>query len=265
MYYLSIILIIAIVAFFGKKCITKLIFVVYTIAIVYFVLIKGIYGGTNAILMSAIASLLLIVGGNLLLHGLNKNATTAMASNILTVLLAGILITIFGRISNLTGMIEEAMQFNIGMSLIKFDFYSLIIVACILAATGIALSTSNSIIHNLEEKKKKDLDINWKELFKASIAVERAELSSNIITLMLIYMSFALAPILLFMTNYTKIFDVFSKEMIAESVVIGLVLMVVMIASAAISSLVYAFLGRDKVIYNKSSKNRLEGKRSLKL
>ncbi len=263
--YLLIILFLAMIVFFGKKCINKLVLIVYTIVIVYFVLIKRIYSGDNIVITSYLTSLLLIIGGNLLLHGFGKKTISGIVGSVASVLMAGLLITIFAKIGNLAGMIEEAMQFNIGMSLIKYDFYSLVFAACILAMTGVTLSISNSVIVRLEEKKKKDLDTNWKELFIEGIECGREEIGSKIISLMIVYISFSLAPILLFMTNYNNILDVLNKEMIAENLIIGLVILIGIIVAEVLMISSYSLINRDKTIYNKSSKNRLEGKRSLKL
>ena len=102
-------------------------------------------------------------------------------------------------------------------------------------------------------------------MFKEGLKIGKDDVKGKIPMIILMFGNFILAPVLLFMTNYNNIFEVLSKEMIAESIIIALITEIGTIATVPIIAISYALINRDKVIYNKSSKNRLEGKRSLKL
>ncbi len=265
MIVLMVVLLIAIVALYGKQSISKLIILVYTLLILYFVLVRNIFSGSNITLFSILTSVLLIVGINIAALGINRNSFSSVVGNLLTVLLTGIITTVAIDASGLAGMVEEAMQFNVSLSLVKFDLYSLLFAMSLMVITGITISISFGVIRELEELKKKESDINWKDLFKEGLKIGKDDVKGKIPMIILMFSNFILAPVLLFMTNYNNIFEVLSKEMIAESIIIALITEIGTIATVPIISISYALINRDKVIYNKSSKNRLEGKRSLKL
>ena len=265
MIVLMVVLLIAIVALYGKHSISKLIILVYTVLILYFVLVRNIYSGSNITLFSIVTSALLIVGINIAALGINRNSFSSVVGNLLTVFLVGIITTVAIDASGLAGMVEEAMQFNVSLSLVKFDLYSLLFAMSLMVITGITISISFGVIRELEELKKKESDINWKDLFKEGLKIGKDDVKGKIPMIILMFGNFILAPVLLFMTNYNNIFEVLSKEMIAESIIIALITEIGTIATVPIIAISYALINRDKVIYNKSSKNRLEGKRSLKL
>ena len=265
MIVLMVVLLIAIVALYGKHSISKLIILVYTVLILYFVLVRNIYSGSNITLFSILTSVLLIVGINIAALGINRNSFSSVVGNLLTVFLVGIITTVAIDASGLAGMVEEAMQFNVSLSLVKFDLYSLLFAMSLMVITGITISISFGVIRELEELKKKESDINWKDLFKEGLKIGKDDVKGKIPMIILMFGNFILAPVLLFMTNYNNIFEVLSKEMIAESIIIALITEIGTIATVPIIAISYALINRDKVIYNKSSKNRLEGKRSLKL
>ena len=265
MIVLMVVLLIAIVALYGKQSISKLIILVYTLLILYFVLVRNIYSGSNITLFSIVTSALLIVGINIAALGINRNSFSSVVGNLLTVFLVGIITTFAIDASGLAGMVEEAMQFNVSLSLVKFDLYSLLFAMSLMVITGITISISFGVIRELEELKKKESDINWKDLFKEGLKIGKDDVKGKIPMIILMFGNFILAPVLLFMTNYNNIFEVLSKEMIAESIIIALITEIGTIATVPIIAISYALINRDKVIYNKSSKNRLEGKRSLKL
>ena len=265
MIVLMVVLLIAIVALYGKHSISKLIILVYTLLILYFVLVRNIYSGSNITLFSIVTSALLIVGINIAALGINRNSFSSVVGNLLTVFLVGIITTVAIDASGLAGMVEEAMQFNVSLSLVKFDLYSLLFAMSLMVITGITISISFGVIRELEELKKKESDINWKDLFKEGLKIGKDDVKGKIPMIILMFGNFILAPVLLFMTNYNNIFEVLSKEMIAESIIIALITEIGTIATVPIIAISYALINRDKVIYNKSSKNRLEGKRSLKL
>ena len=262
---LAILLVISIIALYGKRSIREIIMFVFTLFIVYFLLIQNVLNGANITLFSLLTSAVLIVGSNVIVFGINRNSFSSIVGNIVTIVIVGIITTISIGASGLSGLIEEAMQLNVSLSLVKFDLFSLIFAMSIMVITGISISVSISIVKGLEEIRKRESDINWKELFKSGLEIGKEEVKSRIIMIVLIFGNFVLTPILLFMTSYNSVFEVFNKEMVAESVIIALIAEIGLIISVPVVAISYSLINRDKVIYNKSSKNRMEGKRSLKL
>ncbi|MCR5186608.1 MAG: YibE/F family protein [Clostridia bacterium] len=265
MIVLMVVLLVSIVALYGKHSVSKLIILAYTLLILYFIFIRNILDGSNITLFSILTSVLLILGINMIALGINRNSFSSIVGNLLTIVLVGIITTVSTNMSGLTGMVEEAMQFNVSLSLVKFDLYSLLFAMSLMVITGITINISFGVVRELEELKKRESDINWKDLFIAGVRIGKEDVKGKLPMIILMFTNFILAPMLLFMTSYNSIFEVLSKEMIAESIIIALIAGIGTVATVPIIAISYALINRDKVIYNKSSKNRFEGKRSLKL
>ena len=262
---LAVIFIISVIVLYGKKSIKSLILVLFTIAITYGLLIAKTYDGSNMQLLSVATMLLIVVMSNLLLLGFNKNSLVGIISNLISVLIVALLTILFGNMSYLSGMMEETMQLNINASLIKFDLYGLIFVMMMLASIGMFIDITVNMISRIEEIKRKDSDVEMINLFKIGLEVGKDVASTKFTMVILVFTSFIIAPFLLYRTNYDRMLDVLNKEMIAENIMIALILEIGIIICLVLTALFYALINREKVIYNKSSKNRVEGVRSLKL
>ena len=59
--------------------------------------------------------------------------------------------------------------------------------------------------------------------------------------------------------------DILSKEVISEYVISALAGSIGVLYTVPITSIVFAFLNRNKIIYKRVTDNKVEGKRSLKL
>ena len=262
---LATILIISIIVLYGKKSIKTIILILFTVAVTYAMLIAKTYDGSNMQLLSVATTLLIVVIGNLLLLGFNKNSLIGIISNLFSIFIVALLAVLFGNLSYLSGMVEETMQLNINASLIKFDLYGLIFVMMMLSSIGIFIDMTVNMISRIEEIKRKDSDVEMINLFKMGLEVGKDIASTKFTMVILVFTSFIIAPFLLYRTNYDRMLDVLNKEMIAENVMIALILEIGIIICLVLTALFYALINREKVIYNKSSKNRVEGVRSLKL
>ena len=59
--------------------------------------------------------------------------------------------------------------------------------------------------------------------------------------------------------------DILSKEVISEYVISALAGSIGVLYTVPITSIVFAFLNRNKIIYKRVTDNKVEGKRSLKI
>ena len=94
---LMILVFFAIIIAIGKKQGIKAILgLVVTILAIYFIMIKGIYAGKNAIWLSIITSVIIIILTFIIVAGLNKKSLTAASGTSGGVISAGIMAVIFG-------------------------------------------------------------------------------------------------------------------------------------------------------------------------
>ena len=250
----------------GTKGVKAIIGLLYTIALIYFVMIKGIFNGQDAIVNSVITTILVIVGTFIIIGtGVNKKILTAAIGTVGGVLSAGIMALIFNNLAKLTGAGEDAIQLSINMTTINFNFRELLFAGILVSALGACMDVGMSIASSLDEIKMKNPDITWQELFKSGMNIGRDVIGTMTNTLILAYVGGSLTLILLFMASNMNIYEILNKETIAEQVISAVAGSMGVVYTVPITSFVYSILNRDKVIYKKTSENKLNGKRSLKI
>ncbi len=250
----------------GKKGVKAIIGLLYTIALIYFILIKGIFNGQDAIINSIITTILVITGTFIVIgSGINKKIITAAIGTVGGVLSAGIMALIFNNLAKLTGAGEDAIQLSINMTTINFNFRELLFAGILVSALGACMDVGMSIASSLDEIKLKNPEITWQELFKSGMNIGRDVIGTMTNTLILAYVGGSLTLILLFMASNMNIYEILNKETIAEQVISAVAGSMGVVYTVPITSFVYSILNRDKVIYKKTSENKLNGKRSLKI
>ena len=250
----------------GRKGVKAILGLIYTILLIYFVMIKGIFGGDNAIINSVLTTMLIIVGTFIIIgNGINKKNITAAIGTIGGVLSAGIMALIFNNLAKLTGAGEDAIQLSINMTTISFNFRELLFAGILVSALGACMDVGMSIASSLDEIKMQNPDITWKELFKSGMNIGRDVIGTMTNTLILAYVGSSLTLILLFMASNMNIYEILNKETIAEQIISAIAGSMGVVYTVPITSFVYSLLNRDRVIYKKTSENKLNGKRSLKI
>lgn len=250
----------------GKKGVKAILGLIYTILLIYFLMVKGIFGGDNAIKNSVFSSILIIIGSFIIIgDGVNKKILTAAIGTFGGVLSAGIFALIFNNLAKLTGAGEDAIQLSINMASINFNFRQLLFAGIIVSALGACMDVGMSIASSLDEIKMKTPDITWQELLKSGMNIGRDVIGTMTNTLILAYVGGSLTLILLFMASDMNLYEILNKETIAEQIISAIAGSIGVVCTVPITSFVYSVLNRDRVVYKKTSENKVNGKRSLKI
>lgn len=264
-YLMFIIFLLSIVIVAGKQGVKAIIGLIVTILAIYLVLIKGIYRGADAILYSILTSIIVIVLTFIIIGGINKKIFTAAIGTLGGVVSAGIMAVIFNYLAKMSGACEEAIQLSINMSEINFQFRDLLFAGIIVSALGACMDVGMSIASSLDEIKSKKSDITGIELFKSGMNIGKDVIGTMTNTLILAYVGGSLTLILLFMACNMEIQDILNKEVIAQEFISALAGSMGVIYTVPITSFVFSVLNKDKTVYKKTSENKIEGKRSLKI
>ncbi len=249
----------------GKRGIKAIIGLLLTIIFIYLILVKRIFVGDNAIIITVITAMLIIGATFVVIGGINKKILTAAIGTLGGVITAGGVALFFNRLAKMSGACEDAIQLSINMSAISFNFRDLLFVGIIISALGACMDVGMSIASSLDEIKMKNPDITWKELLKSGMNIGRDVIGTMTNTLILAYVGSSLTLILLFMACNMKFTEILNKETIAEQVIAAIAGSIGVVYTVPITSFVYSVLNKDRVIYNKTSENKINGKRSLKI
>lgn len=264
-YIMVAIFLLSIILVGGKKGIKAIVGLIITILAVWFILIKLIFVGYDAILMSIVTCAVIIVLTFIVIGGINKKVVTAAIGTLGGVVSAGIVAAIFSHLEELSGACEDAIQLSMNMQTATFNFRDLIFAGIVISALGACMDVGMSIASSLDEIKNKTKDISWKELFKSGMNIGRDVIGTMTNTLILAYVGGALKLILLFMACNMPITEILNKETIVEEIISAIAGSMGVVYTIPITAFVYAFLNRKKTIYKTTSENLIDGKRSLKI
>lgn len=264
-YIMVAIFLLSIILVGGKKGIKAIVGLIITILAVWFILIKLIFVGYDAILMSIVTCAVIIVLTFIVIGGINKKVVTAAIGTLGGVVSAGIVASIFSHLAELSGACEDAIQLSMNMQTATFNFRDLIFAGIVISALGACMDVGMSIASSLDEIKNKTKDISWKELFKSGMNIGRDVIGTMTNTLILAYVGGALKLILLFMACNMPITEILNKETIVEEIISAIAGSMGVVYTIPITAFVYAFLNRKKTIYKTTSENLIDGKRSLKI
>ena len=181
------------------------------------------------------------------------------------VICAGIIALIFNNLAKMTGASGDAMQLSINLADIKFNFRDILFAGIVISSLGACMDIGMTIATELGEIRKNNVDITWKELFFEGMNIGRESMRTMTNTLILAYVGNSLTLILLYMANNMSFIDILNREIIAEYIASALAGSMGVVYTVPITSFIYSFFNKDKLIYKKESENRINGKRSLKI
>ena len=258
-------LLIAIIAVGGKQGIKAAISLVITLLIFNFVLIKSIFAGMNCIFASMISCMLIVSTTSLITIGLNKKALTAMVGSFLGTIFAGIIASMFGSLTKLSGASEEAIQLSLNLKTITFDFRQLIFAAILISSIGACMDIAVSIVNNIDESRSKTEDLSFIDLFKSGMVEGREVIGTMSNTLILVYLGGLIKLTLLYLACNMEISHILSKENFSENMVAAIAGSIGVVLTVPLTAIAYAIINQRKTIYKTVSDNKIEGKRSLKI
>lgn len=248
-----------------KQGVKAILGLVLTICAVYFIMITTIYRGYSPILMSVLTSIGIIAVVFVVISGFNKKALTAAIGTSGGVIFAGGIASLFGVLAKLSGGQEESVMLSMNSGNISFNFRELLFAGIVIASLGACMDVGMSIASSLDELKQKKPTLTWKELFRSGMNIGGDVIGTMTNTLILAYVGGALNLILLFMACDMSILEIINKETIAADIISAIAGSMGVIYTIPITSIVYAWLNREKTIYKTKPETMVEGKRSLKI
>lgn len=242
LFWLFFIFVVVTIAVAGRWGALSLIGMAYTFFVIFSVILPMILKGQNAVFSAIFGSALIIPVTFSLSHGLNKKTLIAVFGTIITMVVVGILASLFSNFSKLSGFVaEEAsfLQFQLGDML---NAKGVLLAGIIIASLGVLDDVTISQSSIVEEIRKANPKFSKAELFMRSMRVGRDHIASIVNTLILVYAGASLPLLLLFVNNPHPFVQVINYEIVAEEIVrtltasIGLVLAVPITTYMAVAS-----------------------------
>lgn len=224
----------------GEAGIRSLLGLSFSFAVIFKFVLPQIIAGSNPLTVALLASLIILIVSYFLTHGINQKSVIAILGTFGALALTGILATIYGASSKLTGFGSEEASFLIG-NLPIGSFYNLYLAGIIIGSLGVLddiTISQASIVSELVEANRR-LDI--KELYFRAMRIGHDHISSLVNTLVLVYAGSALPLLILFVTSKTTTFELLNYEMVAEEIVRTLVGSIGLVAAVPLTTLIAAY------------------------
>ena len=261
---LAIFFLISLIIICGKKAIKPIAGIAIIIAAIYIIFALNAFNGFNAILLS-IGTAIVIMGLIFIINiGVNKKALSASIGTIGGVLIAGALTILLWYLARLTGDFNTAFLSLTGQSE-KLNMMHLLFAGTIITTLGACMNIAMIISIKLGEIKTENPTMGLKELFKNGMKLGKNKIGSIINTVLLVYLGTSVSLIILNMIESTNFIHLINEPTISSVIISFIASCVGIVYTIPLTSIIFAFVYKDKQIYKVKSDNIVEGKRTLKI
>ena len=249
-----------------KKGLKAIIGLVITVATIMFVLLVSLFKGYNPVIVSIFTCLIVTLLSFAVIGGFNKKSLSAALGTVGGVVFAGIIATLFGYLSGLSGAgKEEAIMLSVAAKDISFNFRGLLFAEILISALGAVMDVAMSIASSLNELKIKKPTMTANELFKSGMNIGGDMIGTMTNTLILSFIGSSLLLILLYMAASMNVSEVVNIEAIASESICAISGSVGIVYTVPITAAIFAFINRDKDVYKVKPDTKMGNKRTLKI
>lgn len=231
-----------VIAVTGWQGIGSLIGMFLSFIVIFRLVLPQILSGGSPVLAAILGSIFIIPLTFYSSHGFNKKTTVAVISTFVTLVLSGILATVFADAANLTGLASEEIIYLQNETAQTIDFRGLVLAGMIISILGVLddiTISQASVVSQLKAAKK---SIKFGELLSRAMAVGRDHIASLVNTLILVYTGASLPLLILFIDSSQKFSEIINYEFMAEEIVRTLIGSIGLVLAVPITSFLAALI-----------------------
>ncbi len=239
-YVLSGLFVLALLAIGRRRGIKAFCSLLFTMALIWLVLLPGFLRGYNPILLTICISAVATMVTLFIVGGLTYKSLAAVLGTIGGVLIAGLTALLVGKAAHLTGFgTEEAAMLLYIPQDVSLDIQGLLFAGIIIGALGAVMDVSISVASAVEEVKKANPALSTSALIESGMNVGRDIMGTMSNTLILAYTGSSVPLLLIFMAYQESLVKMLNLDMIATEIVralagsLGMILVVPFIAVIA--------------------------------
>lgn len=247
------------------KGLSSIIALVFSVAVLANYVVPNIINGQDPFLTCIIGALLITPLSLYLAHGFNKRTSLSLLSTMLSIVISAVLAVVFVDIAKLFGTgSEDAFILKTGL-LTNLNLKGLLLGGIIFGAVGVLDDVTTAQTAAIDEIKKANDSLGFRELLTKGISVGKEHISSLVNTLVLAYVGSSFPLLILFsLNNDIPIWIKYNSEFIVEEVVRTLVGSTTLVLAVPISTVIAAyFLGRKSKVSAKKPSAGVKNKRGL--
>ncbi|WP_043676124.1 YibE/F family protein [Streptomyces xylophagus] len=219
--------------------------------ILNFFILPAILHGSNPLIVAVVGSSAIMLIALYMCHGLSARTSVAVLGTLMSLVLIGVLGSVFIGWAALTGNTDDNTGLIHGLYP-SIDMSGLLLAGVIIGSLGVlddVTVTQTSAVWELHEA---NPSMGWRGLYRAGIRIGRDHIASVVNTLVLAYAGAALPLLLLFSIAQSSVGAVANSELVAEEIVRTLVGSIGLVASVPVTTALAALVvsadrpGREK-------------------
>lgn len=206
-----------------------------------FFILPAILQGSNPLAVAVVGASAIMLQALYLCHGLSARTSVAVLGTLVSLLLIGILGSVFIDWAALTGNTDDNTGLIHGLYP-DIDMSGLLLAGIIIGSLGVLDDVTVTQTSSVWELHEANPSMGWRGLYRAGIRIGRDHIASVVNTLVLAYAGAALPLLLLFSIAQSSVGTVANSELVAEEIVRTLVGSIGLVAAVPVTTALAALV-----------------------
>lgn len=232
---------IAVVAVGRLRGVMALIALAASFAVLTMFILPAILQGSNPLVVAVVGASAIMLIALYSCHGLNARTSVAVIGTLISLLLIGLLGSVFIDWASLTGNTDDNTGLIHGLYP-EIDMSGLLLAGIIIGSLGVLDDVTVTQTSAVWELHQADPKMGSRALYRAGIRIGRDHIASVVNTLVLAYAGAALPLLLLFSIAQSSVGTVANSELVAEEIVRTLVGSIGLVASVPVTTALAALV-----------------------
>ncbi|MFD3524360.1 YibE/F family protein [Streptomyces sp. NPDC058653] len=218
-----------------------LVALVISFAVLTLFILPAILQGSNPLIVAVVGASAIMLIALYLCHGLTARTSVAVLGTLISLLLIGLLGSLFIGWASLTGNTDDNTGLIHGL-FPEIDMSGLLLAGVIIGSLGVLDDVTVTQTSAVWELRQADPTMGPRALYRAGIRIGRDHIASVVNTLVLAYAGAALPLLLLFSIAQSSVGTVANSELVAEEIVRTLVGSIGLVASVPVTTALAALV-----------------------
>ncbi|MCK1794665.1 YibE/F family protein [Streptomyces sp. XM4193] len=241
MVLLAIIFALVVVGVGRLRGLLALVGLVITFGVLTLFILPGILQGSNPLVVAVIGGSLIMLVTLYLCHGLTARTSVAVLGTLISLVLIGLLGSLFIGWANLSGNTDD--QTALVHSLYPdIEIRGLLLASVLIGSLGVLDDVTVTQTSAVWELKAADPSASWRQVYRSAMRIGRDHIASVVNTLVLAYAGAAMPLLLLFSIAKADTATVATSELVAEEIVRTLVGSIGLVASVPVTTVLAALV-----------------------
>lgn len=242
LFWLTLTFVVLIFIFGGIQGVRGLASLLGSFVLIFYVLIPGIYGGYNAVLVSIGVASLIIIVGSYITHGLNRTTTSAVLGMILTVIITGLGAYYVVHAAHLSGYSSDESTFLNLNTRGAISMVGLLFGGIMIGLLGVLYDIAIGQAIAIEELFRAGKHLTRVQVYKRGIRIGREHIGALVNTLAIAYVGASLPLLLLMQSSTTGILFIINNEIFSTEIVRILIGSIGLVLGVPITTLIASYM-----------------------